>query len=233
MKIKNKKASVFVYVLILINVALIIGYVVFNNTYILNNNINIWKNAEEGFLKLSDKANINIESVRQYNRNGGWFSDNISCPQNITMSWTVDTQSWITSEMNYDFGTVYCIFYYLWEPWRIYFDEDTQKFTSVYFKWELRDIINKAFNEGGEIDWGDIIWDWNEQALYQEYKSLDGSDFTEFKSKKEDYGSITYDLWSEKKLSKIRIDKKTKLPTYWNNGTMYLKNGWNHTLYLS
>ena len=225
MKIKNKKASVFVYVLILINVALIIGYVVFNNTYILNNNINIWKNAEEVFLKLSDKANINIESVRQYNRNGGWFSDNISCPQNITMSLTVDTQSWITSEMNYDFGTVYCIFYYLWEPWRIYFDEDTQKFTSVYFKWELRDIINKAFNEGGEIDWGDIIWDWNEQALYQEYKSLDGSDFTEFKSKKEDYGSITYDLWSEKKLSKIIIEKKTKGPTYWNNGTMYLKNG--------
>lgn len=231
MKIKNKKASVFVYVLILINVALIIGYVVFNNTYILNNNINIWKNAEEVFLKLSDKANINIESVRQYNRNGGWFSDNISCPQNITMSWTVDTQSWITSEMNYDFGTVYCIFYYLWEPWRIYFDEDTQKFTSVYFKWELRDIINKAFNEGGEIANNSISWVWNEvSSAYQPAKSLDASTSTEYKSKKEDYGSITYDLWSEKKLSKIIIEKKTKGPTFWNNGTMYLKNGWNTIL---
>jgi len=231
MKIKNKKASVFVYVLILINVALIIGYVVFNNTYILNNNINIWKNAEEVFLKLSDKANINIESVRQYNRNGGWFSDNISCPQNITMSWTIDTQSWITSEMNYDFGTVYCIFYYLWEPWRIYFDEDTQKFTSVYFKWELRDIINNAFNQGWEIANNTISWVWNEvSSAYQPAKSLDASTATEYKSKKEDYGSITYDLWSEKKLSKIIIEKKTKWPTFWNNGTMYLKNGWNTIL---
>lgn len=227
MKIKNKKASVFVYVLILINVALIIGYVVFNNTYILNNNINIWKNAEEVFLKLSDKANINIESVRQYNRNGGWFSDNISCPQNITMSWTVDTQSWITSEMNYDFGTVYCIFYYLWEPWRIYFDEDTQKFTSVYFKGELKDIINKAFNEGGELANSSISWSWNPlTANDQPWKSFDDSTSTEYQSKRENYGSITYDLWSEMKLSKIRIDKKSKWPNFWNNGTMYLKNWW-------
>ncbi len=232
MKIKNKNASVFVYVLILINVALIIGYVVFNNTYILNNNINIWKNAEEVFLKLSDKANINIESVRQYNRNWGWFSDNISCPQNITMSWTIDTQSWITSEMNYDFGTVYCIFYYLWEPWRIYFDEDTQKFTSVYFKWELRDIINKAFIEGGEIANSEITWSWNPlTASDQPWKSFDNSTNTEYQSKRENYGSITYDLWSERKLSKIIIDKKIKSNTaFWDNGTIYFKNHWNMIL---
>jgi len=231
MKIKNKKASVFVYVLILINVALIIGYVVFNNTYILNNNINIWKNAEEVFLKLSDKANINIESVRQYNKNWWWYNDNISCPQNITMSWTIEAQSGITSEMNYDFGTVYCIFYYLGEPWRIYFDEDTQKFTSVYFKWELRDILNKAFNEGWEIANNTISWVWNEiTSAYQPAKSLDSSTATEYKSKQEDYGSITYDLWSEKKLSKIVIEKKTKWPTFWNNWTISFKNAWNTIL---
>ncbi|MDD2907067.1 MAG: discoidin domain-containing protein [Candidatus Gracilibacteria bacterium] len=235
MNSKNKKGSIFIYVLILINVALIIGYVVFNNTYILNNNINIGKNAEEVFLKLSDKANINIESVRQYNKNGGGFSDALSCPTNITMSGTVSTgailETGINSEMRYDFGTVYCYFTFNGTEGRIYFDDTTQDFSTVYYGTELKDIVNNAFTPGGTIDNSSISATASPYTSEQPSKSLDGSLSTQYKSKKGDYNQITFDLGSEKKLSKVTIFKKVNQgATYWDNGIVYLKNAGNVTL---
>lgn len=230
---KNKKASIFIYVLILVNVALIIWYVVFNNTYILNNNINIWKNAEEVFLKLSDKANVNIESVRQYNSNWWGFADFISCPSNITMSWTTNSWTNLTSEMNYDFWTVYCSFTYWWQEVRLYFDDATQDFTSVYFNWELMPIVNWAFNSGWVISNSSIVitssttQNWTDSAS----KSLDWSMSTQYKSTKWDYTQITFDLWAPKKLSQVIIYKKVNNSNnYWDNGIIYFKDAWNNTL---
>lgn len=237
MKIKNKKASIFVYTLILINVALIIWYVVFNNTYILNNNINIWKNAEEVFLKLSDKWNINIESVRQYNRNWGWFWDVISCPTNITMSWTTNITSGIISEMFYDFGTVYCAFDFNWERVRLYFDVDTQDFTRVYFDWDLKDIVNEAVYGTTAINttnWS--VWvSWSEPNSNSNndkpVRAIDGDINSTYQSKTLNWSNIVFDLWSEKKLSKIIIYKKLRnWNSFWDTWNVILKNWWNTVL---
>lgn len=151
MKIKNKKASIFVYILILVNISLIIWYVIYNNTYILNNNIDIWRNSEEVFSVLSDKWNIAIDSVRQYNSNWGGFSDLISCPQNITMSWSTNRTESMSSEMRYDFWTIYCSFTYNWEEVRIFFNPDNTDFTRVYYNWELRDILNGSFTKWSQL----------------------------------------------------------------------------------
>ncbi|MDD3144715.1 MAG: hypothetical protein PHV23_01240 [Candidatus Gracilibacteria bacterium] len=221
MENKNKKGSIFIYVLILVNVALIIGYVVFNNTYILNNNINIGKNAEEVFLKLSDKANINIESVRQYNRNGGGFTDFISCPDNITMSGNTNSGTNINSEMNYDLGTVYCSFDYNYKNGRLYFSDETKDFSSVYYNGELLKIDNLAFGPGAVINNGTI-------SIYSSTsytssdtpaKSFDGNNSTQYRSTKSNYPQITYDLGSPKKLAKLIIYKSA------NTGTSYRDNG--------
>lgn len=231
---KNKKATIFVYVLILINVALIIWYVVFNNTYILNNNINIWKNAEEVFLKLSDKWNINIESVRQYNRNWWGFSDVISCPTNITMSWNTNMINGIVSEMHYDYWTVYCSFEYNSQLVRIYFNEDSQDFTKVYYNGELLTINNWTVASTSPIN----TTNWTVTAAWvtdtsneQPEKSLDWNINTQFLSKRESGSSITYDLGSEKKLSSIVIYKKTNSNNnYRDEWDVILKNAWNTVL---
>jgi len=233
MKNKDKKASIFIYVLILVNVALIIWYVVFNNTYILNNNINIWKNAEEVFLKLSDKANVNIESVRQYNRNWWGFTDFISCPTNITMSWTTNSWSNLVSEMNYDFWTVYCTFNYGWQEVRLYFDDATQDFTSVYFNWELMTIANWAFNSWWVISNSSIqiSSSSNQSSSHSASQSLDWNLSTQYKSTKWDYTQISFDLWAPKKLSQVIIYKKVNSSSnYWDNWIVYFKDAWNNIL---
>lgn len=207
MKNKNKKASIFIYVLILINVALVIWYVVFNNTYILNNNINIWKNAEEVFLKLSDKANINIESVRQYNRNGWWFTDFISCPDNITMSWTSNSWTNINSEMNFDLWTVYCSFVYNIKEGRLYFSDETKEFSSVYYNWELLKIDNLAFWPWSVINTISIYSSTNYTGSNTPANSFDWNNNTQYISTKSNYPQITYDLWLPKKIAKFIIYK--------------------------
>lgn len=224
MKIKNKKASIFVYVLILINVSLIIWYVVYNNTYILNNNIDIWRNSEEVFSVLSDKWNIAIESVRQYNSNGWWFSDLISCPQNITMSWSTNRTEWISSEMRYDFWTIYCSFTYNWEEVRLFFNPDTTDFTRVYYNWELRDIVNDFFYNEWVVSW---LWptnidstnttEWNSWAQNPD-RIFDWNENTQYLSRRVNRPKLTLGLWSPKTISKVIINKKANnWANFWNN----------------
>jgi len=227
-KSNKKRASIFVYTLILINIALIIWYVVYNNTYIMNNNISIWRNAEEVFAMITDKWNINIESVKQYNWNWWGFTDFISCPTNITMSWTTVRQEWMSSEMYYDYGTVYCYFEYNWEGVRLFFDPETQDYTRVYYDWELRDIDNWVFYDE------QVIWDanlnidltnttdWNSGTQSPD-RIFDGNDNTQYLSKKSTDPSLALDFDSPKVLSKIKIYKKVNnSPNYWNNWTIRL-----------
>jgi hypothetical protein len=60
----NKKASVFIYILLLINIVLIMWIIVFNNTHIISNNLNFWVNAKEIFLNIYNKWKISIDSVK-------------------------------------------------------------------------------------------------------------------------------------------------------------------------
>lgn len=229
----NKKGSVFIYVLMLINIALIIWYVVFNNTYILNNNINVWKNSEEVFLELSNKWNINIESVRQYNSNWQWFSDVISCPQNITMSWSTSIQTWIPSTMQYDYWTVFCYFEYDGNSGRIFFDEESQDFTDIYYWSWMISIINEAIVEDIIVNNNTLVASWTtpNSSNEQPSKSLDWNYSNQYLSARVNGSNITYDLWADKKLSNIIIYKKTNSSTqYWDRGVVYLKDRWNNVL---
>jgi len=227
----NKRASIFVFVLILINVALIIWYVVFNNTYILNNNINIWKNAEEVFIKLSDKWNINIESTKQYNANWGGFEDFVSCPENITMSWTTNFDSWIQSEMWFNLWKVYCTFRYDGEEARIFLDEQNDTFSKAFYRLEMIDIVNGAFTISGtkeSVSNEDSSLRYS--SSYDDSRSIDGSTSTEYRSTRGNNRFIEYDLWSEKKIWKIIIKKADKWNSYWNNWIVNYYDNWNNLI---
>ena len=143
--IKNIKATVFIYILLLINIWFIISVVVFNNTYVLENNINIWKNNQELFSSIYDKWNVSIETVKKYNTNWEWVMNAISCPTNVTMSWTVSTWSTIltniTTTLVYDYWNFYCLGDYNWKEFRVYYKEDYWDFKNAYYEWDVVDII--------------------------------------------------------------------------------------------
>lgn len=226
MKKTNKRASIFVYLLILINLSLIIWYVVFNNTYIIDNNISVWKNSEQLFNILTDKGNINLQTVKMYNSNWSWYSDFVSCPSNITMSWTTVKQENISSQMKYDYWSIYCYFEYNWENVKIFFDPTTNSFTKAYYMWELRDIDNDFFYSEQLVNEWDVsvdstnTTDWNSWVQDPE-NAIDWSDSTHYLSKKSDYPRLTVDFNTAKTLSKIVINKKkSSWNNFWNNWTI-------------
>lgn len=150
MKQISKKANSFVYTIILINLALIIAYVVFNNMNLIDNTIEYTWTAKEINEILSKKWNLAIESVRQYNSNGWGFVDIIACPNAIniyekTMEINPETSLleevvnnlWtVSSLLTYNLWNIYCKFEALWVEWRINFNDT--KFTEIHFNNETR-----------------------------------------------------------------------------------------------
>lgn len=204
----NKKASVFVYVLLLINIALILWYVVLNNTHILNNNIDIWRNSEEVYAQIFNKWNISIQSVKEFNSNWNWFQDLVSCPTNITMSGTTYSGSFIPSEVRYDYGTVYCEFSFRWDTWKIFFDSTMTYFTKVFFWWENLDIVQSFSWEAliPQSNYSITSWSWVYLSNDQDNIN-DNNESTDYVSDRDDYTWFKIDITGARYLSKIAISK--------------------------
>ena len=224
----SKKASTFVYLLLLINIAMIMWVIVFNNWFVLNNNINIWKNAEEVFSSVHNKWNIALESVRKYNWNGHWFVDVISCPINVTMSGSTFLWTSITTNMVIQDWSIYCSWDYNWNEFRIYYNSNYSDFIKVYYNWgsgvDIVDLdsplIQNTWNlleEGWVTVEESDGWDWA--------SAMDGDPTTEYVSIQggDKYDSIKFKLSDSYKIWKIAILK--------NEGTANSRNNWYITFF--
>lgn len=219
----NNKASIFIYILLLVSIALILWLVVFNNSITLTNNLNIWKNSEEVFNNLSDKAEVTIDTVRKYNTNWDWWTDDISCPTNVTMSGSSVMSVGISTSMVNVYWSIYCLWNYTWTWWisrefRIFFNEARNDYESAYYEW---DLVKLNF----EITSGDpTLWNTNVAKdlpvsttvldsfrSWDKDKSDDEDIDTEYKSKKKkNYKSSlvwTFDAW-DKYIWKVIIKKR-------------------------
>lgn len=227
MLLNQKKWNILLYVILLVNIVLIVWVVVFNNSFVVVNNIDLWNNQEEVFTNIYDKGHIVIDSVVKYNANGWWFLDGISCPSNVTMSWSTLSTSWMTTELVYEYGIIHCVWTYQWQEFKIYYDAEINNFKNVLYDNEIIDI---GTSTGTAITIGTtnialgqpVSW----TAHYQSYKktnAVDGNDSTYFDSKRrksDEY--IKVDLWSEKEIWKI-ILKKPGSYSYWDWDSLTLK----------
>ncbi len=148
MKIGNKKASTFVYILILINLAFILSVVIMNNSYILNNKMNVWFGNKNLFSNIQNKWEIAINSVKFYNSNWNGFDDSFSCPQSITMSGTFSTwslkETWINTSWFFENWSIWCIWTYNWNEFKIYLNKDNLTFNQAKYEWEYLEITNPS-----------------------------------------------------------------------------------------
>ena len=233
MKIQQKNASIFIYILLLVNINLIIWYIVFNNVFVLNNNINIWKNSEEVFSNINDKWLININTVRKYNSNWWNTIDAISCPTNVTMSWTTSSGSSIVTNMVYNLWSIYCSWDYNWEEFRIYFDNNFNDFTRAYYSWSIVDIVKSSatniyldsnnITPTSTITWT-ASWNWHIAS-----HSADNNINTWFESNNKSFEYLNYQFSSNKSIWWITIKKPShNWWKYWNNWKIYLYDStWN------
>lgn len=145
----RKKASVFIYILLLVNISLVMWILVYNNFFIINNNISVWTNIVDFFKAIWDKWDISINVVKKYNINWGWFVDNISCPTNITMSWATASWTNISTQITYSSWSIFCSWSYNSNNFKILFNSDFSAFEKAYYSY---DIVN--INEvSGSFSW--------------------------------------------------------------------------------
>jgi len=218
--IKNKKASIFIYILILVSIALVLWLVVFNNSITLTNNLNIWKNSEEVFNNLTKKASIAIDTVRKYNSDWWGFSDIVSCPTNVTMSGSTASWTNISTSMVDNYGSIYCSWDYNGQEFRIYFTDDKTAFKSAFYKWDLVDLQYDTASST-TIEWTtDIIssttlWGTNPyNSTYTYDKAKDTNLNTRYVSTKWwYYPYLDITLSSPQNVYKLNINKKIR--NYW------------------
>ena len=133
MEIKNIKANVLIYTLILVSLTLVMSVVVFNTASVLFTNSEIQRIQKKLSNNILHKWNLFIKYGKTLNSNWSWFVDNISCPQNITMSWTSNKTTSIASNLTYSSWTYFCSWNYNSKRFDIYFNVDLDGFSwAVY-----------------------------------------------------------------------------------------------------
>lgn len=89
--IKNNKWNTIVYAIILVNIALVIMYIVVNKSNYFSENINMQNYNIKLNENLKNKATNTFKYNIYLNTNWSGFTDTISCPQNVSLSWTTST----------------------------------------------------------------------------------------------------------------------------------------------
>lgn len=130
-KIKNIKASIFVYILFLVTLWVTISAVLLSNISFLSN-YSIYSKTELSFIdNIKSYWDNHIDTHKFFNSNWSWFIDTKSCPQNLTLSWT--TQSWVVNTtLSYSGGLFSCNATYNWKDIKINLDSN-YNFENVSF----------------------------------------------------------------------------------------------------
>ncbi len=136
---RYKKAMMLVYVIVLINIAVILWAVIVYNAFTLMMDYKIINVDKLLSYDLSRKWKFTVTLSRQFNSDGGWFNDNFSCPDPITMSGFTYRDTNVSSSMVFSWG-IYCSWSYRWNFLEIYLDETLTDFIWVNYWWSYVDL---------------------------------------------------------------------------------------------
>lgn len=131
---KNKVWAVIIYVIFLLTISLILVTVIFDSFVLLKNENDINSIESDLYLDMTEKFIISTESSNYYNSNWSWFIDVISCPTNISMSWTVNNAI-VSTELTSSWWLVFCSWSYLWDNFQIFFDDTITDLSWALYEW--------------------------------------------------------------------------------------------------
>ncbi len=147
-KIKNIKASIFLYILFLVTLWVTISAILLSNLSFLSN-YSIYSKTELNFL---DNIKVYwgnfIDTHKFFNSNGSWFIDNNSCPQNLIMSWSTQSGT-INTTLSYSGGLFSCNANYFWKEIKINLNSN-YKFESVSYS-------GQTINLNSNNSWGSNV----------------------------------------------------------------------------
>ncbi len=190
----NKKATILIYVIVLISIVMTLSIIVLNNSIKLENSLSFQTIKSEFSKKIKEKWAIIAAYDKLVNSNWSWFIDNISCPDNITMSWetlfwtatTTWTTSWSTYICSWSYQSLPLIIYpniefnnFSWASFNsetitlIVGTDLTWNFTS-YDTWTLITIPSTSYKKPDSID--DNFNDDNYKATYDIFENIKDDD---------------------------------------------------------
>lgn len=126
---KNKKATILIYILILISIVMIMAVVVLNNSVMLENALSYQTIKSDLSNKIKEKWDLLTSYNILINSDWGGFVDNISCPDNIIMSWSSIFSSWIEIERAHSGTTHFCSWTYNSIILNVFPNSDNTSFT--------------------------------------------------------------------------------------------------------
>ena len=140
--LKQKKASILIYIIILVNVALIMALVVASNTFLLESNYNL-NNTNKALLSwIISKSNLSVKYTNFLNSNGSWAVDNIGCPWAVTMSWVVNYSS-SSASLAYSWG-IFCQWSHNTKEFKIYFNSWFTDFEQAHYDGSIITLAGKT-----------------------------------------------------------------------------------------
>lgn len=149
----TKKWTVLVYTMILVVIWVFMASAVLNVSVELSSQYEINKLEDSLSLNMREKSDVSMKYARLMNHDGNGFIDNISCPQDITMSGSTMRTTWINTQIRFMSGAILC----LWESAHIgndlalYFNSQFDDFQYAEYEW--RQVTINASNLS------DTFWD--------------------------------------------------------------------------
>lgn len=192
----NKKATILIYVIVLISIVMTLSIIVLNNSMQLENSLNYQIIKSEFSKKIKEKWALMATYDKLVNSNWSGFTDNISCPDNITMSWetlswtatTIWTTSWSTYICSWSYQSLPLIIYpnilltsFTWATWGIdninLTDNSVDNLSWIfpsYDTWTTITITYASFQKPDSID--DNFNDDNYKATYNISENIKDDD---------------------------------------------------------
>lgn len=133
--INRKKATVLVYALLLVSLALMLAVVVLNSstTMSLNHELRQYKYSFATFFREDSKRIFDYALVL----NGNWegYSDIISCPTTVSMSWSTLSWTLATSLIIRNSTDYSCVWVYSWKELEIFFNSWATDLETASYDW--------------------------------------------------------------------------------------------------
>ena len=140
MKNRSLQATVLIYTLFLLNIALILWLVVFNVAWILLDSSNYYNTVRKLSNNILYKSNIALKYDARVNSDGSWYSDSVSCPTTVTMSGRTARSTTVYTALTYSGWIFYCQGAFTWSVGggsnllQIFFNDTNFAFTGAIFK---------------------------------------------------------------------------------------------------
>jgi len=134
---KNKKASIFIYSILLVTLALSLWLMIMNNSSILISNQNYYEKERLNYNNINSKIDLFQKKIIETNSDWSWFIDNIWCPKDFTMSWT--TVKWTNIDTSLIFSgslyeKFYCSWFFNWYKIKFFFNSNYDDFNKAEYK---------------------------------------------------------------------------------------------------